>query len=496
MDYINKKSANNFYNKFPNGNDIHLYQEPLGTNYILSEYQKKILVDEEINQELNKKFQELNNLDKENEIYNIEKKMKYSQNDMPMKDKILNSNKIVNMINNIKKIKSNETNGIQNITKSEPNLAKTRNNMSKKMNQKNRNFTMEDDFGDISEIKKSDCSSEDQNTNPELNMDYLTDNNNKFLFNEKIEISDKKNQIKNQIDTKDISLQKKLEIKKILNENPELIYNEMNKNFSKYQTLIKENNILRKEIKKLNIEIKEKNDIIDEFTELFKQSKVKFEKLMLKNKINIEELEYNNINKIGQLSAQIKKLENENNLLIRKNKNLINSLNKYQKFSKNNQNSNSNLIKNFNKFNESSIKNSLKKQNVISSRDSTSSNLLLNARINRRIHNYSKEINSFFDSRDREIMNPKNNMLNKYDNYSFITGRNKSKNLSNNFIDRDIVERNTISKIGIESNLRKEKAIFRDLSANIEKKMNRQVAKRIGNSVRNMNTINGRSYHC
>ena len=325
--------------------------------------------------------------------------MKYSYNELPMKDKIFNNNKLINKINHIKKKKNNETNGIPNITKSEPNLGKSRNNMSKKINQKNRNFTMEDEFGNISEITKSDNSSEEQNINPEFNMDYLTENNNKFIFNEKIEISDKINEFKNHIDSKDIPHQKKIEIKKVLNEFPELIYKEIYKNFSKYQALIKENNILRKEIKKLNIEIKEKNDIIDEFTELFKQSKIKFEKLMLKNKINIQELEHNNINKIEQLSTKIKNLEIEKNLLIKKNKNLINSLNKYQKFTKNNQNPNTNIIKNFNKFNESSVKNSLKKQNVISSRDSNSSNLLLNARINRRIHNYSKDINSFFDSR-------------------------------------------------------------------------------------------------
>ena len=242
---------------------------------------------------------------------------------------------------------------------------------------------------------------------------------------------------------------------------PNLIYNEIYKNFAKYQALIKENNILKKEIKKLNKEIKEKNGIIDEFTELFKQSKIKFEKLMLKNKINIEELEHNNINKIEQLSARIKKLEIENNLLIKKNKNLINSLNKYQKFSKNNQNPKSNIIKNFNKFNESSVKNSLKKQKYISSRDFNSSNLLLNSRINKRIQNYSKDINSYFDSREK--MNPNNNVPIKYDNYSLVIGRNKFKNLNNNFVDRDILERNTISKIGLESNLRKEKAIFRNL---------------------------------
>ena len=46
MDYINKKSASSFYNKLPNGKDIYLYQEPIGTNYILSEYQKKIKVGE------------------------------------------------------------------------------------------------------------------------------------------------------------------------------------------------------------------------------------------------------------------------------------------------------------------------------------------------------------------------------------------------------------------------------------------------------------------
>mgnify|MGYP006988927626 CR=1 FL=1 len=269
-------------------------------------------------------------------------------------------------------------------------------------------------------------------------------------------MSDKINEFKNHIDSKDISHQKKTEIKKILNEYSELIYNEIYKNYSKYQTLIRENNILRKEIKKLNKEIKEKNDLINEFTELFKQSKVKFEKLMLKNKINIEELEHNNTNKIEHLSAQIKKLEIENNLLIKKNKNLINSLNKYQKFSKNNQNLISNTIRNLNKFNESSVKNSLKKQNVLSSRDSTSSNLLLNSRINRHNHNYSREINSFFDS--REVMNLNNNAPIKYDNFSLVVGRNKTKKLSNNYIDRDILERNTISKIGVESNLRKEKA--------------------------------------
>ena len=194
MDYINKKSTSNFYNNLHNGKDIYLYKEPIGTNYILSEYQKKIQVGEEINQELNKKFHELNNLDKQNGIFNSDNNLKYSQKDLPMKDKIFNNTKLINKINNTKNKKSNETKGVHNITKSEPNLGKSRNNMNKKINQKHRNLTMEDEFGDISEIKKSDNSSEEQNINPEFNMDYLADNNNKFLFNENNKIMDKINE--------------------------------------------------------------------------------------------------------------------------------------------------------------------------------------------------------------------------------------------------------------------------------------------------------------
>ena len=494
MDYSNEILIGRSFHKFQNGKDIHLYDNQLKTKYILSEYEKKLpSLDDKINLDqinINQDFKIRNrtiNIKSENDfIYNT----KYFQtlnkinenienNNISKKDNICNNN-----INNIiKKININEPNGITNITKSEPNLYKNRNSINNTISKINNNKLdkLDEDFGNISEIKKSDLSFEEQNINPEFNIDYCNkEKNDKFNNN----IINPINNIYNKLNyTKEGFIGKKNEKQKIMNEYPEIINNKIYKNFSDYQILKNENILLKKEIKKLNIEIKEKNDLIDEFTELVKQSKIKFEKLMLKNKIKIEEIENNNINKIAQLSATIKKLEYENNILTQKNKNLINNLNKYQKYTKSIEQKISNTQRktyNINKFNISPNMNNIKSQNLITTRDK--SNIILNTRIDRRQHNHS----CLFEKNEKNI----HNIVTKFTNYTSTLQKNRNSN-----INKENLDRNSISKIEVESNLRKNKALFRDLSANIEKRMNREIIRRKGNSFRIMNTLNGFGYN-
>ena len=110
---------------------------------------------------------------------------------------------------------------------------------------------------------------------------------------------------------------------------------------------------------------------------------------------------------------------------------------------------------------------------------------MLNSRINRYHNNYSKEIKSFFDNKEN-ITEQNNN--GKCIDYTLIIQHQKKK--SNNIEKNDLII-NNISKIGVESNLRKEKAIFRDLSANIERKKSRDTTRKKENSVRVLKTING-----
>ena len=108
---------------------------------------------------------------------------------------------------------------------------------------------------------------------------------------------------------------------------------------------------------------------------------------------------------------------------------------------------------------------------------------MLNSRFSAYQNKYSKELNSLFDNSIN--LNDKN-LQKKLYNYNFKKNRN-------NNIDKINLRKNNISKVGIESNIRKEKAIFRDLSANIEKKNN--IERKRENSVRIMNTINGKAYY-
>ena len=480
------------YNNFLNGNDIYLYKD----SYILSEFQKELnLLDKEIKQDeiyINNKLKNLTNIDNQKinmnlKTYNDNNQNPYffqtfnnitkKYNNIPQRNKIFNNNSMTN----IKKLNKRAQNSI---IKSEPNLYKSQsnNNINKKILPKTNNISFYDDLSDISEIKKTDLSFGEQIINPDFNIDCFTQDNTKKFSSLNEFYNNLNNRTKNE---KGITYDKKLELKKIMNDYPELIYNEIYKSFSKLQNLKKENNMLKNKIKKLNMEIKEKNDLINEFTELFKQSKIKFEKLILKNKINIKELENKNINEIEQLSSIIKKLEKENILLNKRINNLLNSLNKYKKFTKSIGEKNSreqrNKNNNINIFNESSFKNINERVNLTNKRDI--SNILLNSRFSAYQNNYSKELNSLFDN---SIHLMDRNSQKKLYNYTFIRNRN-------NNIDKISLKKNNISKVGIESNVRKEKAIFRDLSSNIEKKNN--IERKRENSVRIMNTINGKAYN-
>jgi hypothetical protein len=260
------------------------------------------------------------------------------------------------------------------IIKSEPNLFKSKSiDINKNIIYMEKENTIKDDFSDISEIKKTDYSFEEQKINP----DDIFSQENSQLFDEK-----------------------KVEIKKIMNEYPELIYTEIYKNFSKYQNLKIENCFLKSMIKKLNIEIKDKMKLIDEFTELFNQSKIKFQEIILKNKKSIQEIEEKNNRKINELNKKIKKLEEENNALIKRNKILLNNINGYDKYLKLLEVKNQKIYSNYNKFNKiNEYPNNVNKKvyGVTTTRGSSST---LNSRINR----YHK---SFFDNKEN-ILNNKN----------------------------------------------------------------------------------------
>ena len=490
MDYNKINSNSNvkakYYNIF-NGNDLYLYKN----NLILSEYQKELnILDQEIQRDeknINNKLKNLKNIENQN---NYNELKTYNNNYYTSLFETFNN------INNKKNNKSHRDIIQECIMKSEPNIfttkSKSNNNYKKIISKTNTNNSFYD-FSNISEIKKTDLSFEEQNININPDFDYITPENNKKCFT----LNNFYNNLKRAKDEKGIPYMKEMEIKKMMSDCPELVYNEIYKSFNKVNNLKKENYILKRKIKKLNMEIKEKNDLIDEFTELFKQSKVKFEKLILKNKINIKEIENKNTNEIEHLSSIIKKLENENSILYRRNTTLLNSLNKYQTYTKsmeekysNEENTkNNNIKKNINLYNESTYNKNNDKPNIITTRET--SNIVLNSRFNKYHNNYSKQIFSLLDNNMKLIDNYKQK---KFSHYSLIRSKNnnsdklclRKKNNNNN---------NTISRIGVESDLRKEKAIFRDMSANIGKKKYRDIGREREKSVRILNTINGKVYN-
>ena len=465
----------------------------------MSEYQKEInILDKEIKEDEiiinNQLNQMMNNIENQNIISNIQTEnnfkpsffdLYYNQNKtnyIPKIDKILN-NKNNKIIKNFKKL-NNLPNGI---TKSEPNLYRSKSiDATKKIITKPNDKNFCEDFSNISEIKKTDFSFEGEDINTDSNLDYFSQDNTKILDNESKILYDFYNNFKLSKENEDVSYKKKMEIKKIFDEYPELIYNELYKNFSKYQNLQKENNNLKNKVKKLIYEIKEKNKLINEFTELFKQSRLKFEKLILKNKKNMQEIENKNNNEINQLNEKIKKLEQENNILNNRNKKLINYIKKYQKYIKtieekysrinNKNNDNNENHKNCNLFNEPINKINNLKYNMITSRESSS---FLNSRINKYYNQYSNEIKTIFENKENitdDIIIKK-----KLNTYTLNTQQNRN---GYNNLKKNVLKIKNISKAGIESNIRKEKAIFRDLSANIEKKISKDIERKRGNSVR------------
>ena len=484
MDF-KQSSLSKYYNKFLNGNDIYLYKD---INNIFSEYQKPLyfLDKEKENKVLyNNKLSTLKNGENEKINTNIENKYisiiplffeSFNKtNYLQKRDKIVNNIAIKNM----KKLNNKST--FSNI-KSEPNLFRRKSNdLSKKIIYKTNNNSFENDFSNISEIKKQDFSYEEQNNNSETDKKYST-------------LYDFYNNLNCSREKEEFILNKRNEIKKIMNDSPEIIYNEIYKNFYKYQNLKKENNFLKNKLKKLNIEIKEKNNLLDEFKDLFNQSRTKFEQLILKNKKNIEDLENKNNNEIKKLNEIIKKLKEENNLLNNRNKTLLNNINEYQKYTKTIEEKYYKIRKeniekkNLNKFNEPTKK--INKEQLYINITTRASSSILNSKINGLYHNYSNEYNSLYDNKE----NIEYNIKNKLNNYHSII-QNKQKNVCNK-TPKNNMEKTNISKTGVESNLRTEKAIFRDLSATIEKKIsNRGFERKRKNSVRIMNTINGFTYY-
>ena len=481
---LKKSSLPNWYNNFSNGNNIYLFKD---INNIITEYQKELnCLDKEIENDeinINNKLYTLKNV--ENEKINTNVKTEYNSKFpiffekysktyyIPKREKNVN-----NRVN--KNIKKHNNKGPISIIKSEPNLFKRRNNdFRKKIIYNTNNNSFENDFSNISEIKKQDFSYEEQNNNSEIDKKYST----LYDFYNNLNCSKEK---------EGIVLNKKNEIKKLMNEFPELIYNEIYKNFSKFQNLKKENNLLKNKIKKLNLEIKEKNNLIDEFTDLFKQSRIKFQKLILKNTQNIEEIENKNNIEIKKLNDIIHKLKEENNILNNRNKKLLNNINKYQKYTKtieekfskvkNNIENKNNII---NKFKQPTQK--INKDQLYINITSRAASSILNSKING-LSNYSKDLNSFYDNKE----NIGYNVNKKFNNYNLIVQYNKRIDNENSKIN---LKKNNISKVGVESNLRKEKAIFRDLSAKIEKKINKECERKRENSVRIMNTINGCTFY-
>lgn len=166
----------------------------------------------------------------------------------------------------------------------------------------NRNNSFINDFGDISEIKKTDSS-----------------------FNETIDSSN-------------------LKINLLLQED------NLNKFINKYKNL-------NEKISSLNIEIIEKNKIINEFSSLILESKEKFEKLINKNQKEIEEMEIKHKNEINILNNKLYNLENENKILKINNNKLSNIIKKLKENNLNINISNKNIREN--RIKENSIKRNL-----------------------------------------------------------------------------------------------------------------------------------------
>ncbi len=254
------------YNNFLNGNNIYLYKD----SYILSEFQKELNhLDKEIQKDeiyINNKLKNLANIDNQKihmnlKTYNDNNQNPYffqtfnnniskKYNNIPQRNKIFTNNSMTN----IKNLNKRDQIGI---IKSEPNLYKSQsnNNINKKIIPKTNNISFYDDLSDISEIKKTDLSLEEQNINPDFNIDYLTQENNKKC----VTLNNFYNNLKVSKVKKGIPYMKEMEIKKIVNDYPEVIYNEIYKSVTKVENLKKENNMLKNKIKKLKMEIKEKN---------------------------------------------------------------------------------------------------------------------------------------------------------------------------------------------------------------------------------------------
>ena len=87
------------------------------------------------------------------------------------------------------------------------------------------------------------------------------------------------------------------------------------KNCLKYNNSFNEQKKLKEKIINLNKEIAEKNKIINEFSNLVRESRDKFEQLISKNNSRIAEIELKHKNEISILENKLQNLENENQIL-------------------------------------------------------------------------------------------------------------------------------------------------------------------------------------
>ena len=87
------------------------------------------------------------------------------------------------------------------------------------------------------------------------------------------------------------------------------------KNCLKYNNSFSEQKKLKEKIISLNKEIAEKNKIINEFSNLVRESKDKFEQLISKNNSRIAEIELKHKNEINILENKLQNLESENQIL-------------------------------------------------------------------------------------------------------------------------------------------------------------------------------------
>ena len=188
------------------------------------------------------------------------------------------------------------------------------------------------------------------------------------------------------------------------------------KNCLKYNNSFSEQKKLKEKIISLNKEIAEKNKIINEFSNLVRESKDKFEQLISKNNSRIAEIELKHKNEINILENKLQNLESENQILKLNNNKLMLIIKKSKK-NNNVYNSaqNNNNIRNL-KINEANS-NLRYKKNLTTTRCTAKTTLLNN-------QNYSGNIQEIKKSRVYKKMDSYKNNITKNNNLENIINNN------------------------------------------------------------------------